>query len=53
MLPEGKPMYPVPPVAIETELAESMCSIYTNKHTIIFRLHRLGAKFYATAKTCL
>lgn len=53
MLPEGEPMDPVPPVATETELAESTRSIYTNKHTVMFRLHRLGAKFDAIAKTCL
>lgn len=53
MFPEGKPMDLVPPVAIETGLAETIHSIYTNKHTVIFICHRFGAKFYAIAKTCL
>lgn len=53
MLPEGKPMDLVPPVAVDTELAETIHSIYTKKHTAIFTCHSFGAKFYAIAKTCL
>lgn len=32
-------------------ISETTSSPYRNKHTVIFRLHRLGAKFYAIAKT--
>jgi len=53
MLTEGKPTAPVSPVTIETELARSTYSIYTNERRVIFGLYRLGAKFYAIAKTCL
>lgn len=36
-----------------SEWAERTRNIYTNKHMVIFKLHRLGAKFYAIAKMCL